>query len=99
MASESSSYVDIERRVISVLADYTSARVPVPLPQSHIVDDLGIDSLEMLAAITSLESEFNFRIPDDIFSEIYTVRELSEFIEKRLGAINGAVNGIGEAIG
>lgn len=77
---------DIQRRVISVLADYASTRVPVPLPESRIVDDLGLDSLELMAAVTSLEAEFDFRIPDDIMSEISTVRELSGFIEKRLSA-------------
>lgn len=75
---------NIQRRVIAVLADYASVRVPVPLPESRIVDDLGLDSLELMAAVTSLEAEFGFHIPDDVMSEISTVRELSEFIEQRL---------------
>ena len=75
---------DIQRRVISVLTDYTSARVPVPQPDSRIVFDLGMDSLELMAAITSLEQEFGLRVPDDIMSEIDTVGELSAFIEARL---------------
>lgn len=79
MASE-----DIQRRVISVLADYTSARVPVPVAESRLVDDLGMDSLELMAAVTSLEQEFGLRVPDDIMAEIFTVGELSAFIEARL---------------
>lgn len=77
---------DIQTRVISVLADYTSARVPVLTPDSFLVFDLGMDSLEMIAAITSLENEFGLRIPDDIMAEVSTVRELSTFIESRLSA-------------
>jgi acyl carrier protein len=81
MANDSA---DIQRRVIAVLADYAGARVPVPLPESHIVHDLGMDSLELMAAVTSLEQEFGLRVPDDIMSEIATVSELSAFIEARL---------------
>ncbi len=81
MANDSA---DIQHRVISVLADYASARVPVPKPESHIVHDLGMDSLELMAAVTSLEQEFGLRVPDDIMSEIATVSELSQFIEARL---------------
>jgi acyl carrier protein len=74
-------------RVISVLAEYTSARVAIPSGSHFLVEDLGIDSLEMLAAITSLEAEFGIRIPDDIMSEISTVGELSEFIAARLSLL------------
>lgn len=77
---------DIQTRVISVLADYTSARVPVPMPEHFLVFDLGMDSLEMIAAITSLENEFGLRISDDIMAEVSTVGELSRFIESRLSA-------------
>ena len=84
MASE-----DIQRRVISVLTDYTSARIPVPEPQHSIVFDLGMDSLELMAAVTSLEQEFGLCVPDDVMSEISTVGELSAFIESRLSAKAG----------
>ena len=78
--------MDIQRRVISVLADYTSARVTVPVANSSLVDDLGMDSLELMAAVTSLEQEFGLRVPDDVMSEISTVGELSAFIEARMSA-------------
>lgn len=80
----SSDREDIQRRVIAVIADYASARVPVPLPSSRIVDDLGMDSLELVSMVLSLESEFDLRVPDDIMSEISTVGELITWIEARL---------------
>lgn len=84
MANESNA--DIQRRVIAVLADYTSARVAVPAPEHFLVFDLGMDSLELLAAVTALESEFGCCIPDDIMASVSTVGDLSAWIEARLGA-------------
>ena len=77
---------DIYGRVVMVLADYISDRVTGIDLNSSLVNDLGMDSLELMAAVTSLEQEFGLRVPDDIMSEIATVGELSAFIEARLSA-------------
>lgn len=75
---------DIYGRVVMVLADYISDRVTGIELDSSLVNDLGMDSLELMAAVTSLEQEFGLRVPDDAMSEIATVGELSAFIESRL---------------
>ena len=82
---------DIYGRVVMVLTDYISDRVPSVDVSSSLVNDLGMDSLELMAAVTSLEQEFGLRVPDDVMSEIATVGELSEFIETKL-AVKARVN-------
>lgn len=49
---------------------------------THIVDDLGADSLDVVELITSLEEEYGIVITDEAIRELYTVREVVEFIEK-----------------
>ncbi len=49
---------------------------------THIVDDLGADSLDVVELITSLEDEYGIVITDEAIRELYTVREVVEFIEK-----------------
>jgi len=49
---------------------------------THIVDDLGADSLDVVELIMALEDEFNLVITDEAVRELYTVREVTEFIEK-----------------
>ncbi len=49
---------------------------------THIVDDLGADSLDVVELITSLEEEYSIVITDEAIRELYTVREVVEFIEK-----------------
>ena len=77
---------DIYGRIVMVLSDYISDRVTGIDLDSSLVNDLGMDSLELMAAVTSLEQEFGLRVPDDVMSEISTVGELSAFIEARLSA-------------
>lgn len=49
---------------------------------THIVDDLGADSLDVVELITSLEEEYGIVITDEAIRELFTVREVVEFIEK-----------------
>ena len=49
---------------------------------TNIVDDLGADSLDVVELITSLEEEYGIVITDEAIRELYTVREVVEFIEK-----------------
>lgn len=49
---------------------------------SHIMDDLGADSLDLVELLTSFEDEFDLVITDEAARELRTVREVVEFIEK-----------------
>ena len=51
---------------------------------THIVDDLGADSLDVVELLMSLEDEYDITITDDAVRELYTVREVVEFVEKLL---------------
>ena len=49
---------------------------------THIVDDLGADSLDVVELIMSLEDEYGIVITDEAVRELFTVREVVEFVEK-----------------
>ena len=51
---------------------------------TNIVDDLGADSLDVVELLMSLEDEYDITITDDAVRELYTVREVVEFVEKLL---------------
>ena len=51
---------------------------------THIVNDLGADSLDVVELLMSLEDEYDVTITDDAVRELYTVREVVEFVEKLL---------------
>lgn len=49
----------------------------------HLELDLGLDSLGLVELLAALERRFGFKIRDDEFSGIFTVRELIAFIEAK----------------
>ncbi len=49
---------------------------------TNIIDDLGADSLDIVELIMSLEDEYGITITDESVRELYTVREVVEFVEK-----------------
>ncbi len=49
---------------------------------TNIVDDLGADSLDVVELISSLEDEYDIVITDDAVRDLYTVREVVDFIDR-----------------
>lgn len=55
-------------------------------PDTNIVVDLGLDSLERLEIARELESTFGGRFPDEVLQEIETIAEVAEAIEAYIGS-------------
>lgn len=49
---------------------------------THLIDDLGADSLDVVELIMSLEDVFGISISDEDAAELYTVRRIVEYLEK-----------------
>lgn len=49
--------------------------------ESHIVDDLGADSLDVVELIMRLEEKFEIEIPDEEAEKIQTVADAVNFID------------------
>ena len=48
---------------------------------THLIDDLGADSLDVVELIMSLEDEFGVSISDDDAAQLYTVGRIVEYLE------------------
>jgi acyl carrier protein len=51
---------------------------------SHLVADLGIDSLGVMEVVADLEDKFGMRIPDDSLRDVETVADVARAIATRL---------------
>lgn len=49
---------------------------------SDLVDDMGLSSLDVINIIAESEDEFGIDIPDRVISNMHTVRDIVEFLEK-----------------
>ena len=51
---------------------------------THIIADLGIDSLGVMEVIGDIEDKFKLNIPDEALREVNTVADVATAIEVRL---------------
>ena len=51
-------------------------------PEKSFVDDLDVDSLSMVEVALSAEEKFGVKIPDDELSNLKTVGDAIDYIEK-----------------
>jgi len=51
--------------------------------EANLIDDLGVDSLEIFEIVMSLEDEFGIEIPNEDIEGIKTVKEIVDYIQTR----------------
>ena len=54
-------------------------------PQSHLVDDLGADSLDIMEFGLFIEEQYGIEIPEDDFGELVTLEQAVAYLNRRMG--------------
>lgn len=72
--------LDVFRKTAGEIAERDFSQVN----EDGAIADLGIDSLELLEVIGTLERELDIRVPDDQLVGIQTVNQLLNLVESKL---------------
>jgi len=64
-----------------ILSERLNVDVSTITDESHIVDDLGADSLSVVEIVMDIESEYEVEIPDEDAETLFTVAEIKQWIE------------------
>lgn len=75
---------DIESKVLEIVASSLKCEKEKISLDSHIVNDLGADSLDTVELVMALEDEFEYEISDDEAAKIIIVRHIVEHLEIHL---------------
>ncbi len=73
-------YNIMEEKVLNLLAESLDKEVEELSRDKSFIDDLGVDSLEMMELTVELENEFDISIPNEELLNIKTVGDLLDFI-------------------
>lgn len=76
--------VDVQKRVIELIAEQLERDPSEITPEMSFADDLGADSLDLVELIMTVEEEFNIEIPDDEAEKIKFVKDAIEYVKARL---------------
>lgn len=69
-------------QVRDVLAQQFDLDPETITPETHLVDDIGADSLDIVELIMSIEDQFNIQVSDEDAATLFTVGRIAEYIEK-----------------
>ncbi|HEY3374010.1 MAG TPA: acyl carrier protein [Candidatus Aquicultor sp.] len=70
-------------KVRSIIAETAGIEEDEIKQKSAFVNDLGLDSLDIVEVVMAMEEEFNIEIPDEDAEGIATVEDAIEYIEAR----------------
>ena len=73
----------VRTEIINVFTTHVRPGVSIT-ESSHLVADLGIDSLGVMELMADLEDRFSLTIPDEALRQIDTVGDVAKAIETRL---------------
>ncbi len=57
-------------------------------PDAELVNDLGINSLELADLVLLCEERFNIEIGDDVISKFITVKDVADYLNEVAGDAN-----------
>lgn len=55
-------------------------------PQIDLVDEVGIDSMDLATVALVLQDEYGIRIDEDEYINLTTLNRIAEYVQKRLSA-------------
>ncbi len=70
-------------RVCAIIAQHLEVPAENIAMETHLIDDLNADSLDIVELIMDFESEFDVEIPDEELPKFQTVGDIVHFLEKR----------------
>lgn len=71
--------------IFEKIASYLSEQLAIDekdITMETGIEDLDIDSLDLVDLLMSLEEEYGVEIPDDQVEEIHTIGDLVSYVEK-----------------
>lgn len=76
--------MEIENKVIQIVSEATKVDASTIKSETNFVDDLNLDSLDMVEMMMKMEEEFGIEIPEDKTEELKTVNDVSTFLKNAL---------------
>ena len=69
-------------KVINILSEFTLLEKEKITKDSGLVNDLGLNSLDVINVVVAFEEEFDIEIPDSKIKELVNVADIVEYLER-----------------
>ena len=78
----------MKNRIAEIIIDELKLKDVTPEtfdPDLDLIEDLGIDSMELTTIVVVLQDEFNVRIDEDDFGNLTSLAKIASYIEGKKG--------------
>lgn len=69
-------------KIAAMIADQLGIDASTIQPESRLIEDLRADSLDVVAMVMEMETEFGIEIPDEDLTKLKTVADAMRYIEE-----------------
>ena len=69
-------------KIAAMIADQLGIDASTIQPESRLIEDLKADSLDVVAMVMEMETEFCIEIPDEDLTKLKTVADAMRYIEE-----------------
>jgi acyl carrier protein len=73
----------LQARLYSLVANQLGVETEDLVPEAHILDDLGADSLDVVELVIALEESFDIVVPDEDVERLQTLADVQQYLELR----------------
>ena len=80
----SSEIVEKLKAIIEPYLDEDEVEIEARTPQSHLIQDLGLDSFYVIDVVIDIENEFDIAIENEKISHFETVEQVVKVIQEKL---------------
>lgn len=75
--------MDIQKKIIEIIAHHAVEKPEDLKPESHLFDNLAMDSLDIVELMMALEEEFQIEIPDEDAANLLTVEQVVQYVTEK----------------
>ena len=75
--------MDIEQKVIGIIADELEENTAIITPKSDLQADLGADSVDNVSILTHINHSFDIKLGEADVADVRTVGDIIQLIERK----------------
>lgn len=73
--------MEIQEKVIKIVSEATKVDASNIKAETNFIDDLNLDSLDMVEMMMKMEEEFGVEIPEDKTEDLKTISDVTSFLK------------------
>jgi len=74
--------MEIQEKVISIVSEAANVEVGNIKAETSFVDDLNLDSLDMVEMMMKMEEEFGVAIPEEKTEDLKTIKDVTTYLKE-----------------